>query len=118
MSSPGPHPEQRRCKRWHLVFYLRAFEAGSERLLGHVVDINHQGMKLISDVALPTGQNFRLWLDVPLEDGGRERLHLHARSLWSQPDVNPDFYDTGFELLEPSPETVLKIQLLIDDLRL
>ena len=110
--------EKRMLKRWYLIFYLRAFDQDTEKLLGHVVDISTGGIMLISDKIIPIDEDFRLWLDVPQEDGERERLFIEVHSLWSKRDVNPSFYDTGFSILNASPEALLRVQLLIDDLRL
>ena len=110
--------EKRTLKRWYLIFYLRAFDQDTQELLGHVVDISTRGIMLISDKPIPTDKDFRLWLDVPQEEGGRERLFIETHSLWSKRDVNPSFYDTGFSILNASPEALLRIQLLIDDLKL
>ena len=110
--------EKRTLKRWYLIFYLRAFDQDTGELLGHVVDISTGGIMLISDAPIPIDKDFRLWLDVPQEDGERERLFFEVHSLWSKRDVNPSFCDTGFSILNASPEALLRIQLLIDDLRL
>lgn len=108
---------KRHSKRWDLILYLRVFDQETQNLIGHVVDITTEGMKVISDNRIPVGQVFNVWLDVPQEDGERKRISLQARSLWSERATNPDFYDTGFHLVNPTPEAVHSIRLVIDDLR-
>ena len=107
----------RRLKRWYLVMYLRVFDEDTGELLGHVVDINKHGIRLVSDKPIPPNQTFRLWVDVPKENAPRQRIHLEAESLWSGQDVNPDYYDTGFRLQNISTQALLQLQLLIEEFK-
>ena len=106
--------EKRRLKRWHLVYYLRAFDEETSSLLGHVVDINTEGLKLVSEWPLPVPKVFRVWMEVPRDSGESRRVSLQVRSLWSQRDENPRFYNTGFELIASSSPTTERIAELID----
>ncbi len=112
-----PGANQRRLKRWYLVMYLRVFDEDTGDLLGHIVDINKEGLRLVSDKHIPTHETFRLWVDVPKEGAPRQRIHLEAESLWSGQDVNPDFYDTGFRIQNISTQTMLQLQLLIEEFK-
>ncbi|QQS55205.1 MAG: PilZ domain-containing protein [Candidatus Competibacteraceae bacterium] len=118
MSPPDPPgAEQRRLKRWYLVMYLRVYNQDDQVLLGHIVDINKEGMRLVSDRPIPVNQIFRLWVDVPREGNSRQRISLEAESLWSGRDINPDFYDTGFRIQNINMQTLLQMQLLIDEFK-
>lgn len=108
-------PDDRRSiKRRHLIFYLRVWETGSERLLGHVVDITTEGMMLIGDKPVPSGQTYTLEVRLPDTEGDLKPLRFTAISRWSDNDVNPDFYDSGFEFLETSPETIDTIRQMVE----
>ncbi len=107
---------KRGLKRWHLIYYLRVFESGSEQLLGHVVDITTEGLMLISEKRIPFDREFDLRMEIPNEDGGKRNFTMKALSVWSDRDVNRSFYDTGFELVDPTPDTIEQIQMLIDEL--
>lgn len=118
MSSPEPPgTEKRRLKRWYLVMYLRVYNQDDQVLLGHIVDIHKGGMRLVSDRPIPVNQIFRLWVDVPREGNSRQRIPLEAESLWSGRDINPDFYDTGFRIQNIGTQTLLQMQLLIDEFK-
>lgn len=112
-----PGTENRKLKRWYLVMYLRVYHQDTQELLGHVVDISKEGMRLVSDKPIPLNQTFRLWVDVPKENTTRQRIPLEAESLWSGRDINPDFYDTGFRIKNISTQAMLQLKLLIDELR-
>ncbi|CDH43590.1 MAG: PilZ domain-containing protein [Candidatus Competibacteraceae bacterium] len=117
MSSDPSGAEKRRLKRWYLVMYLRVHNQDTGQLLGHIVDINKEGMRLVSDQAVPVNQTFRLWVDVPKESASHQRIQLDVESLWCGRDVNPDFYDTGFRIHTISTQALLQLQLLIEEFK-
>ncbi|HCK82426.1 MAG TPA: PilZ domain-containing protein [Candidatus Competibacter sp.] len=118
MSLPEPSgTEKRRLKRWYLVMYLRVYDRDTNELLGHIVDINKEGMRLVNDKPLPVNQIYRLRVDVPKEGAPRQRIHLEGETVWTGRDVNPDFYDTGFRMLNISTQALLQLQLLIEEFK-
>lgn len=66
--------DQRRQKRWYLVMYLRVYDQDTQELLGHIVDINKDGIRLVSDKPIPPSRSYRLWLDVPKENAAHQRI--------------------------------------------
>ncbi|MFO1372504.1 MAG: PilZ domain-containing protein [Candidatus Competibacteraceae bacterium] len=112
-----PGAEKRKLKRWYLVLYLRVYKEETDELLGHIVDVSKDGMRLVSDKPIPLKQTFRLWVDVPRESASRQRIKLEAESLWCGKDVNPDFYDTGFRILNIGTQALLQLQLLIEEFK-
>lgn len=111
----SPKPDDRRTiRRRHLIFYLRVWEPASNRLLGHVVDITSEGMMLISDQPIPTGEAYALEVRLPDTEGMLKPLQFRAVCRWSDNDVNPAFYDSGFEFTEKTPEALDTIRQLIE----
>ncbi len=108
--------DRRQVRRWYLVLYLRVFDADTGEQLGHLVEISQKGLMVVSDLPFPLEREFHLSLDVPHPDGTRERLHLNARSLWTSADANPDFHDTGFELVQVNQYRVDRIRTLVEEL--
>lgn len=108
--------ENRKMKRWHVIYYLRIFDQDTGSLLGHLVDITTEGIRMVSEDAIPTEKGFHLRMEVPLEGKKAEGVLFKARSLWSSTDTNPDFYATGFHLENPDDATITVIQGLIDEL--
>ena len=110
-----PEGEQRKLKRWHLIYYLRVFDEQRSALIGHVFDITTQGLRLVSEWPIPSGSVYQLSMEVPHDSGETIRVSLPARALWSRPDEDSSgFHHTGFQLLEPSPRAVERIRSLID----
>ena len=118
MNSNDPQgAEKRKFKRWYLIMYLRVHDQNTGQLLGHIVDINKEGMRLVSDNPIPSNQTFQLWVDVPKESASRQRIELEAESLWSARDINPDFFDTGFRINNINTAALLQLQLLIEEFK-
>ncbi|MCU7917949.1 MAG: PilZ domain-containing protein [Candidatus Thiodiazotropha sp. (ex Dulcina madagascariensis)] len=108
-------PEDRRTiKRRHLIYYLRVWELDQNNLLGHVVDITTEGMMLISDKPIPTGEELSLEIRLPDTEGALTPLNFRAICRWSDKDINTAFYDSGFEFTDKSPAKIENLQQMIE----
>jgi hypothetical protein len=99
--------------RRNLIYYLQVFEQTSDRMLGRLVDITPNGMMLITDHQLAPGAMFKLRLQLPKQDFDHEFLVFEAQSLWCRPDVNPSFFDTGFQFCNLSEPDLRIVQALV-----
>ena len=108
--------EKRKFKRRHLIYYLRVFDRNTDILIGHMVDITQDGIRLIGEHPVDIGKIFMLKMVLPSEILGRDRLHFDALCVRCQKDINPDFYDIAFQLLNVSRKHLLVIEQLVDDL--
>ena len=111
----GGQGDMRRYERRHLVFYLRVFDGMSDRVIGHIADISSAGLMLISDKPVEVNENYRLRLKLPAELGEKEEILINATSRWCKPDLNPDFYITGFQLYDLSKELEAHLQKLVEE---
>lgn len=105
----------RKVERRHLVFYLRVFDGMGSKVIGHIVDISAQGLMLISDNPVPVNEDYRLRMRLPSEIADRDEILINATSRWCKPDVNPDFFITGFQIHELTPDIEKYIVSLIKD---
>lgn len=105
--------ERRAIKRRHLIYYLRVWNRDTRDMLGHLVDLTTGGLMLISEHPIPLKQTFNLEMRWHDPEAGEQIAEFRAQSLWSRPDVNPAFQDTGFMLLDQTPEVLIRIQELI-----
>ncbi len=85
-------------KRRHLVYYLEVHDAEDGALLGHLVDITTRGMMLVSKKPIENGKKFQMQMMLPEGYFKEKMVHFDAVSCWSNNDVNPDFWDTGFKV--------------------
>jgi hypothetical protein len=109
-------PKRRKLQRRHLVFYLRVFERDTDNLLGSLVDITSEGIMIMSESSIETDKVFHLRMHLGKEMGVDRYLDFDALSIWCKNDVNPDFYDTGFRLLNISYEEFGEIEDIIERL--
>lgn len=104
----------RKLKRRHLLYYLPIVDEDTGAKLGNVVDITVEGLMLVSDKNIEAGQEFNLRMDLPQPARGKTSISFAAESLWSKPDPNPSFHDTGFRFTDIDPADAMTIQYLID----
>jgi hypothetical protein len=94
--------------------YLRVFERKTGRRLGFLVDITPGGAKLISESPLMTG-DYKLMMELPPNMfNDREYLNLDACAVWCDHDISPQFYNTGFQLLNLQADDNVVIDKLIE----
>jgi len=109
--------KRRRQKRWQLVQYLRVKDKETGEIIGHLVDISTEGVMLISDKAINPESSYEFSMEIPHPEKQITSLHFAVKSLWSKPDINPYFHNSGFCLVDPQPETVSNIEALINELK-
>ena len=107
--------ERRKLKRRHLIYYLRVFDRNNDRLVGHVVDITGEGAMLISEEPIETDTVFQSRMVLPEGIEGSREIAFDAKSVWCKKDTNPNYYATGFQLLNAAPKDVDTIERLIVD---
>ncbi len=106
---------KRTVSRRHLIYYLRVFNHKTGELLGNLVDISTKGIMVVSDNAIPPNTRYHLRMVLPDTVEGGKEVDFAAESRWCRNDANRDFYDTGFELLDPSMEFLDAVDRLVED---
>lgn len=106
--------DRRKVKRRFLLYYMRVYEGVTRRQIGNLVDITPQGMMVLSEDPYPEGTTIPLRLEVTEDVADKPFLEFSAHSLWSKPDITPNCYNIGFEILDLEPEDAKIIQRIID----
>jgi hypothetical protein len=107
--------ERRRIHRKYLAVYSRVFDRASKRVLGYLADLSQSGAMILSDDPLPEDDIFNLRLDLPAPPLFSEKhLDLQARVAWCSPDVDPAFYNIGFEFISISEPDGRVIEEMIE----
>jgi hypothetical protein len=91
------------------------FDRTNNDLIGHLVDITHEGIMLISEESIEPNKIFQFRMDLPKEIMGREHMYFDAESLWYHRDINPNFYNIGFRFLKVSQQHFALVEELLDD---
>ena len=101
-------------KRRQLVYYLKLYDNDTGEQVGNLVDITTRGCKIISKDPLPEGKELALRLDLPEGLYALKTIVMKGKTLWSRPDVNPDFHVTGFEVPRLGAEERKAVRQLIE----
>ncbi|RPI31962.1 MAG: PilZ domain-containing protein [Chloroflexota bacterium] len=107
--------DRRKLKRRYLLFYSRVFDMKSGRLIGYLSNITPEGASLICDEPVTTDTTYRLRMDLPEEGFNRDHLMFDAKAVYCKPDVDPNFFVTGFQLQGVPNEDIDIIQRIVQE---
>lgn len=107
--------ERRAMRRRHLMFHLRVFDADSGEQIGNVFDITPEGLMVTGEQRQTLGQRRRLVMFLPVDVQGAERIDFAGTVAWSNDDICPGLFDTGFRDLEMESVDRERIAAVIDE---
>jgi hypothetical protein len=96
--------DKRKIKRRFLLYYMRIYDVSTRQQIGNLVDITPRGIMVVSEKPLPEGQTTRLRLELTDEVAEKPFMEFSAVSKWCEPDITPNMYNTGFEILDLAPD--------------
>ncbi len=105
---------RRKINRRYLLYFVRVYDAATRQQIGNLVDITPQGAMIVSQDPIPADQDVRLRLELTTDVADKPFLEFPARSIWCHPDLEPSLHNTGFEILELTPEDARIIQKIIE----
>jgi hypothetical protein len=106
--------EMRKLKRF--ILYLNIIERTSGKLLGYTGNIHHQGLMLVSKHEIPLIIDIPVLVQVPGEEGIKSEIPLIINGIWNQMNMNPHFYNTGCQIVDPSSEVIDAIDELAKEM--
>ncbi len=106
---------KRRLKRRDLIYYLSIFDRNTNQFVGQLVNITTEGIMLIAENPVKPNLCFEFRMVLPEKIDGRDEILFDAKSLWCKKDVNPSFYDVGFQIEKVELKDVERIQSLIHE---
>ena len=107
--------ERRRLHRRHILFYSRVFDRKTGVFLGYLGNMNEGGLMIISENTIDVGEIFLLRIDLPEDIYSTTVLNFEAKSVWCRLDVDPNFYNTGFQLMDITEGGKEIIAQIVDD---
>lgn len=103
-------------KRWNLLFYLPVYDSETGTLLGRVVDLTTHGIMLVADQQIPRETILDGYIQAPSEDENGDEpwiIMIRGKAMWSRPDINPDLWVTGYQLIDPPASVQREITRLV-----
>lgn len=111
----APMDERRKLDRKYLIVYSRVFERNLGKMLGYLGDLSLSGAMIISEHEQTVNSVLPLRFDLPdLQLFKAGQLDISARVAHCDPDINPAFYNIGFEFLDLTPEEKEIIEKMMD----
>ncbi len=95
--------------------YSRVFERNLGRMLGYLGDLSLSGAMIISEQPQIVNSVLPLRFDLPdLQLFKAGQLDISARVAHCEPDINPAFYNIGFQFQDVTPEKKATIERMMD----
>ena len=107
--------DKRKIDRRFLLYYMRVYDASTLQQIGNLVDITPRGIMLVSEHPLPPGQTTRLRVELTDDVAEKPFMEFSAHSKWCEPDIIPNMYNAGYEILDLTPEDSRIIQHIIQE---
>ena len=107
--------ERRKMPRKYLIVYSRVFERNLGKIIGYLSDLSTLGAMIISEQPQVVDTVLPIRFDLPdMNLFNSAQLDLTARVVHSEIDINPEFYNIGFEFIDLSPDQVSTIEKMMD----
>lgn len=110
--------ERRKLSRKYLTFFGRIFDRQTGQLLGNVADITAEGVMVISSHPIEVDKDFQLRVDLAGRIFGVDHLNLSGCSIWCQTDIDPAYFNTGFQLTGVTPEEIELIDRIVEEYKI
>lgn len=106
---------KRKLSRRNFTYYMQVLDDTTKQTLGYLSDISTGGFKLDCDKRLPTGQDFRLVIQLNSEIADKTSMTFIARSKWCHPDhIDPTSFNVGFEIMNMAPSDMVIFQRIFE----
>lgn len=98
-------PEHRTTPRKNINFYLRVLNDDTQEILGHMVEVSIDGLRLETTGNLPVPKDYFLRLELTPDLGTVPYIVFAAQTKWCKIDeILPNLYRVGFKIIEIIPE--------------
>ncbi|RKX27011.1 MAG: hypothetical protein DRP45_02135 [Candidatus Zixiibacteriota bacterium] len=105
--------DARALQRKQPICYLRVFDRNSNRMVGRVIDITTEGVRLVSETPLPENTTVQLRMPMPEAVQPGLQVSFDADVKWSGLDINPEYIDTGLMMTDITDADRLAIHRLV-----
>lgn len=105
--------EKRKEQRTHLSLYLRVHEAESGVMVGHLIDATPEGVRILTEKPLRTGDDYTFRLDLSAVMNFEQQVVFVARCLWQEQEFSSGAWNAGFAILKITNKGREIIELLV-----
>lgn len=101
--------------RWRIDRFLAVYDQDKSVFLGRVQDLSISGMSVLSGEIVPLNHHIKLALEVIVDGGSVNTMHLRCRSLWAREEGETGLYRIGFEFSGVAPASIGAIERIISE---
>lgn len=106
--------ERRKYPRKDLLLFANVYDSRSGRIVGTLLNITLEGAMVLSEHHIDSDNVMELHIKLPENFVHKNELVFTANSRWCAPDINPEFYDVGYQFANVSEEDGRIIQAIIE----
>lgn len=93
--------EKRTTPRKKFSYYMRVDDDDTQELLGHMVDVSPDGLRLETSSPLPLNKDFYLRAELTPDLADRPYIIFVGQTKWCRTDtIHPNLYHVGFKIVE------------------
>jgi hypothetical protein len=96
--------DRRKNPRKDLYLFLHVYDPKSGRNLGTLLNLSLEGARVLSEKRVDSDKVFELLIKLPENFVKKNELVFTAKSRWCAPDINPEYYDVGYQFAHVSEE--------------
>ena len=106
--------ERRKYPRKDLLLFANVYDSRSGKIIGTLLNITLEGAMVLSENKVDKDNTMELHIKLPENFVQKNELVFVASSRWCGPDINPEFYDVGYQFANVSEEDSQIIQAIIE----
>jgi hypothetical protein len=106
--------ERRKYPRKDLLLFANVYESKSGKIIGTLLNITLEGAMVLSESRIDKDNDMELHIKLPENFVQKNELIFTANSRWCAPDINPEFFDVGYQFANVSEEDSQIIQAIIE----
>lgn len=105
--------EKRRLERHTLSASLEVYDLDNGCHLGRVVDLNGEGLMLLSDQPVALFKRYALQISLPMTLNGMRDFYLDAESLWHRESIAGGQHWTGMHFVQLTEDAKQCIEKMV-----
>jgi hypothetical protein len=90
------------------------YRSDSGKIIGTLLNITLDGAMILSEGKIDSNKVMELHIKLPENFVHKHELIFTANSRWCAPDINPEFFDVGYQFVNVSEEDAKIINAIIE----
>jgi hypothetical protein len=106
--------ERRKYPRKDLLLFANVYDSKSEKIIGTLLNITLEGAMVLTESKIDQNNEMELHIKLPENFVKKHELIFTANTRWCAPDINPEYFDVGYQFANVSEEDRNIIQAIIE----